>query len=209
MSKTDKTKDTNLEQRIFEVAERLFIDKGFDATSTTEIAKEVGCNQALVHYYYRTKLQLFEAVFDEKLKILSNILLTIDKTEVSFIEKIRRFVEWQCDMLTKDPKIALFIIHEITMKPERFVRVQEKIGKLLQITCEKTRKELEFEIQQGNIRSVTFEDLILTIISLNMFLFVAKPLVEALSQECNTSFDELLQHRRDENVTVILNSLRP
>ena len=47
----DIKSDQSLEQTILEVAERLFLEKGFALTSTTEIAKEVGCNQALVHYY--------------------------------------------------------------------------------------------------------------------------------------------------------------
>ena len=35
------------------------MEKGFDAVSTTDIARKVGCNQALVHYYFRTKDNLF------------------------------------------------------------------------------------------------------------------------------------------------------
>ena len=48
----------NMEQIILEVAEELFLDKGYALTSTTEIAKKAGCNQALIHYYFRTKENL-------------------------------------------------------------------------------------------------------------------------------------------------------
>ena len=60
--------EQSLEQTILEVAERLFLEKGFAMTSTTEIAKEVGCNQALVHYYFRTKDNLFNVIFEQKFK---------------------------------------------------------------------------------------------------------------------------------------------
>ena len=43
------------EKSILEAAERLFLEKGFALTSTTMIAKEVGCNQSLIHYYFRSK----------------------------------------------------------------------------------------------------------------------------------------------------------
>ena len=56
----------SMESIILETAERLFLEKGFAMTSTTEIAKEVGCNQALVHYYYRTKENLFNVIFEQK-----------------------------------------------------------------------------------------------------------------------------------------------
>jgi len=61
--------DIPMEQLIVETAERLFLEKGFAMTSTTEIAKEIGCNQALVHYYFRTKAKLFEAIFEKKIKL--------------------------------------------------------------------------------------------------------------------------------------------
>ena len=40
--------DQNMEQAILEAAEHLFLERGYAATSTTQIAKAVGCNQALV-----------------------------------------------------------------------------------------------------------------------------------------------------------------
>ena len=43
------------EKAILKVAEKMFLEKGFAMVSTTDIANKVGCNQALVHYYYRTK----------------------------------------------------------------------------------------------------------------------------------------------------------
>lgn len=65
----EQTREQSMESIILETAERLFLDKGFALTSTTEIAREAGCNQALVHYYFRTKEQLFIRIFEEKIKI--------------------------------------------------------------------------------------------------------------------------------------------
>ena len=55
---------SNTEQQILASAEKLFLQKGFSATSTTDIARDAGCNQALVHYYFRTKENLFNRIFD-------------------------------------------------------------------------------------------------------------------------------------------------
>ena len=41
--------EKSMEEAILETAERLFLENGYASTSTTQIAKEVGCNQALVH----------------------------------------------------------------------------------------------------------------------------------------------------------------
>jgi len=66
----DIKQEQPMEQTILEVAERLFLEKGFALTSTTEIAKEAGCNQALVHYYFRTKDNLFNTIFEQKFRML-------------------------------------------------------------------------------------------------------------------------------------------
>ena len=58
--------EVSMEKLILEAAEKLFLEKGFDLTSTTQIAKEAGCNQALVHYYFRTKDNLFNMIFESK-----------------------------------------------------------------------------------------------------------------------------------------------
>jgi TetR/AcrR family transcriptional regulator len=62
----EQTQENTFEQAILEAAEKLFLEKGFAMTSTTEIAREAGCNQALVHYYFRTKAKLFDSVFEKK-----------------------------------------------------------------------------------------------------------------------------------------------
>ena len=56
-------KKVPLEDKILQVAEELFMANGYDATSTTDIAKKAGCNQALIHYYFRTKENLFQQIF--------------------------------------------------------------------------------------------------------------------------------------------------
>ena len=76
-----------MEIQILETAEKLFLEKGFASTSTTEIAREVGCNQALVHYYFRTKENLFNTIyfaFCDKITIYIKINISIKIFNNSF-----------------------------------------------------------------------------------------------------------------------------
>ena len=86
-------KDITNEQRILDTAEKLFLDRGFALTSTTEIARIVGCNQALVHYYFRTKERLFDAVFEKNASQLVSAFIQGLEENISFEEKIRRKTE--------------------------------------------------------------------------------------------------------------------
>ena len=65
----------NTEAAILEAAEKLFMEQGFASTTTMQIAKRAGCNQALVHYYFRTKDNLFEKIFEEKVRFYRNEFL--------------------------------------------------------------------------------------------------------------------------------------
>ena len=58
-----RIKSEEMENKILEAAQELFLEKGYMATSTVDIAKKVGCNQALVHYYFRTKQNLFKQIY--------------------------------------------------------------------------------------------------------------------------------------------------
>lgn len=50
--------------RIIEVGNRLFFEKGFDGTGIREIMKEVGADVGAFYYYYKSKDELFEDVLN-------------------------------------------------------------------------------------------------------------------------------------------------
>ena len=52
-----------------EAAEKLFAEKGFKGATTTLIAAEAGVTHAMLHYYFRTKDQIF-------LKVLNTLYYT-------------------------------------------------------------------------------------------------------------------------------------
>ena len=66
----------NKEQTILEAAEREFLNKGFAGARTTSIAEAAGVTHAMLHYYFRTKEQLFERILDEKMRLMSQSVLT-------------------------------------------------------------------------------------------------------------------------------------
>jgi AcrR family transcriptional regulator len=60
---------------ILDAAERLFARRGFDGTSMREIAQAAGVAQALLHYHFRTKEGLFEAMFQRRSGAINRIRL--------------------------------------------------------------------------------------------------------------------------------------
>ena len=52
----------SMEDRILASAEQLFLERGFDGTSMSDIAAKAGINRPTLHYYFRTKDKMFRAV---------------------------------------------------------------------------------------------------------------------------------------------------
>ena len=200
--------DSSTEKKILDVAEELFLEKGFAMTSTVEIAKKAGCNQALVHYYYRTKDKLFEMVFEKKIKLFISTFLTTDDS-LSFEENLRRKIEAHFELLRKNPKIPFLLFNELLTNEKRLKSFVERIIEFPKALFAKLSSELQEEIKRGNIRPLEPIDLMLTIISLNVTLFLATPIFRGIAKFSEEELDAFYEKRKKENVRIILGSLKP
>jgi AcrR family transcriptional regulator len=67
-------------ERLLDVAEELFSERGFDGTSVRDLARAAGCNIASVNYYYGGKEKLYEEVWRRHLALLRDTqMASIDK----------------------------------------------------------------------------------------------------------------------------------
>lgn len=205
----DIKNEPSMEESILETAERLFLEKGFALTSTTEIAKEVGCNQALVHYYFRTKDNLFNTIFEQKFKLFFQHIFELENLEeLSFSEKLKHIIESHFDMIKVNPRIPLLIITELSRRPEQVNVLKEKLHSIPQKLFEQLNAQLDSEISAGKIRQTTLIDLIITMVSLNVSLFLFMPIAGQILSTNEEQQQFMIQHRREEHVKLILNSLR-
>jgi TetR/AcrR family transcriptional regulator len=199
-----------LEEAILEVAEKLFLEKGFAMTSTTEIAKEVGCNQALVHYYFRTKDNLFNVIFEQKFKtFFQGVFEMKTMGNLSFQDKLRHIIETHFDLLRKNPKMPALILNELSRRPDQLEELREKLHTLPEQLFTELEKDLQVEIEQGNIRDISLMDILVSMLSLNIALFIIMPVAEKMLQLNEIQKEFMITHRRSENVEFILKSLRP
>lgn len=206
----DIKNEQSMEQSILEVAEKLFLEKGFASTSTTEIAKVVGCNQALVHYYFRTKDNLFNTIFEQKFKVFFQGVFEMKNMEkMQFVDKLKFMIESHFDLLRNNPKMPGLILNELSRKPEQLNMIRDKLHSIPEVLFSLLKDELETEIAKGKIREINLVDLIVSIISMNVALFLMMPIVETLFSFDETQKVFMIEHRRAENVDFILKSLRP
>lgn len=201
--------EQNTEQAILDAATKLFVEKGFASTSTTEIAKEVGCNQAAVHYYYRTKEKLFESIFESKFRFFISKFLEANNDDIPFKEKLAKKIEVHFDLIKDNPKIPLFLINELGTNPKRLEKMKYTLGNVPKEAIGQFKEELDAEIKKGTVRKMDIFDLLLTIISLNIMLFLIGPIFKVVSNMTDESFEKMLVNRKKEHVRIILDSIKP
>ena len=205
----DIKNEQSMEQSILETAERLFLEKGFTLTSTTEIAKAVGCNQALVHYYFRTKDNLFNTIFEQKFRLFFQHVFELGNLDqLSFTDMLKHFIESHFEMLKANPKLPLLIISEFSRRPDQVNVLKEKLQGIPQKLFEKLNAQMDAESTAGRIRQTTLMDLIITTVSLNVSLFLLLPIASQIASLNDVQQQVMIEHRKQEHVSMILNSLR-
>ena len=191
----------NKEQAILEAAEREFLDKGFAGARTTSIAEAAGVTHAMLHYYFRTKEQLFERILDEKTRLMSQSVLTaFGQPDLPLQERIRDGVESHFDFIAANPDLPRFIVNEVFSRPERYEAMRRRIRIIQQ--------ELDASAARGETEPVDARMLLLDIISLNVFPFIGFHIIEPVFGDLSGDREHFFGMRRAENVEIILRRLK-
>jgi len=197
------------EQIILEAAEKLFIEKGFNGARTTEIAKLAGVNHALLHYYYQTKENLFNCVFE---RISVRLVALFDfafEGNAPFFEKLKKGIELHFDCMSKQIDLPVFIIREIMQNQGQKERLLTQVTPSAKRMLAKMQSALKKEARTGKIRPVKATNLLINIASLNVFSFVvAKALFDTNDTHNAKALKKMLDARKKNNVETIINSLK-
>jgi AcrR family transcriptional regulator len=201
-------KSANTEQIILEAAEKVFMDKGYTGAKTVEIAKEAGVNHALLHYYFRTKENLFNRIFENKANFFLGAFKDAFRSDLSFFEKIATIVEEHFDKIGMNPKVPMFVFREVVSNREKKDFILKKIIPTAFPVFEELKKLINEETVKGTITPVEPLDLLLNIASLNVFSYVIAQVYFHFDEEMNDEICAFLAQRKKNNVEVILKSLR-
>jgi AcrR family transcriptional regulator len=203
--------DSSTEEKIFDAAQKVFIEKGFNGTRMEGIAQEAGINKSLLHYYYRTKEKLFAAIFAKVADLFIPRIITFIESDAPLFEKIEHFVDTYMDLIMKNPCIPNFIISEINRNPQQIGNMlAEATGILKHNVYENFSKTIEAEIKKGTIKPIKPEQLVVNMIGLCIFPFVARPILQTILFKSDKKlYDEFIQSRKKEVTSFVINSIKP
>ena len=198
-------KDKQTEEKIFESATEVFTEKGMDGARMKEIAEHAGINKALLHYYYRTKDHLFNAVFEKIAGQMFKKFAPILDENLSLEDKIRFFFKEHITFLEKNPRLPGFLINELHRNPTRIKRLIQGIDiNKLWSTLEEQHKE---ELTRYNITRETIPQLMTSIAAMSVFPFVAKPIVASIMEKMGYDFNEYIEERKEYAADFVINAI--
>lgn len=170
-----KKKSISTEQKILETARKVFLTRGMVGARMQDIADEAGINKAMLHYYFRDKDKLFETVFLEEAQKFFPKIKMIFESEQPLEEKVRRFVDEYINEMLENPYLPWFVMNEINRDPDRFM--QKIWSKKEAPDPSNFLAQIEREVRKGTIKKISPLHLLMNLLSMTIFPFIARPMM--------------------------------
>ncbi|MDE5568879.1 MAG: TetR/AcrR family transcriptional regulator [Muribaculaceae bacterium] len=211
MNSEDKIhQELDTEAKILLAAEKEFMLKGFAGARTTSIAEAAGVTHAMFHYYFRTKEKLFDRIITEKIELLKDALMKpVADMDLTLDEMIRNIIEGHLDFIAANPDLPRFIIGELSGNSERFALFLDKISTYAQIMISRMQEKIDSAVAEGLCCHIDARTLMMDIASLNIFPYLAAPIVNAALDNYMADADTFLEQRKKDNYATIMRKLKP
>ena len=207
-------RDRDTERRILDAAHVVFLRRGTAGGRMQEIAKEADVNSALLHYYFRSKERLAEAVFQRAAMQLMPAVIRILGSDAELEAKVEQVVDVELEQLQKTPYLPGYILSELTHHPERArqlfstmtgltpAEIGARVFKVL-------GAQINRRVKAGRMHPIAPEQFAINLLALCVFPFAARPMVMALAGLDQAGFNHFIERRRRELAPFFLRALRP
>ncbi len=188
------------EEKIFRAATEVFVEKGLDGARMQDIADRAGINKALLHYYFRSKEKLFDAVFDNLSETLLHKFASIFSEDMTFEKKLAYFFEEHISFLQRNEGLPLFILGEIAKRDDLLERFIKKIN--FQNIKENILTDSKIKLSDRMV-----VHLMISVISLSVFPVAARPLLKGIMDQQGIDYNEIIEERKSFSPAFVMNAI--
>lgn len=197
------------EEKIIQAATEVFLQKGKDGARMQEIADRAGINKALLHYYFRSKDRLYDRAFEILVESFFertfDAILETEDTE----QFIRGFVEKYVDALAEQPEVIRFIVWEIGQGGGNFSKVVQAVFTRRGFSEFPLLPKIEQAIKKGDIRQLDPVHLMLSLIGMCLYPFLASVIVEKISPGVEVSSAAFIKLRKEAILNLVWQGIKP
>jgi AcrR family transcriptional regulator len=165
-SRSRRTRDrAGKQQALIVAALKLFANKGYDATTTREIAASAGCAEGLIHRYFKGKAGLLPALLDYRVSLeVADLTHHIPPAD-SFEDEYLQLVNWALEHIWGDREFLRVAIPRALLDPG-FGQMLRQVGPLQRARAISPRlrrfrecqalSELEFDAMVQSVSVIGF-----------------------------------------------------
>jgi AcrR family transcriptional regulator len=198
---------SEVKARILKEAQVLFIKNGYKGTSVRDIAKASDTNVAMVNYYFKSKYNLFEIIFEDALDVLTKRIFETITSDLPFFELIETCIHTYYEILFEYPQIAAFILNEVSLNPEGLTHRIKKRNPYGSFS--KIERRIKAEVEKGTIKETPAADFLLNILSMCMFPFMFGNLAMTLMEIPNSTYTQLIANHEKYVIEFTISALKP
>lgn len=200
----------DVEHKIIDAARTLFYEKGYMGTTVRDIAKKAGVNLALLHYYFRTKDNIFKIVFEKAFTLLFNKLNRALVSEKNIFEKIELMVDSYVSVGLKYPQLPPFIMNELAVNTELMLSIinNHKDKSVLNTNFERFYLEIKDAIDHKVIKAIEPNSICTDIQALSLYPFIAKNCLLHSVFSDDKAYNKMLKNRVKHVTDTIVNNIK-
>lgn len=176
---SDKTQDPGKRERILLAAEEVFAERGFKGATIREVAQKAAIASSLIFYYFENKMALYEAVFQSFFDQLEGLVQQNLSLELDRLGKFRQFLFSFTDYAREHRNMIRLLLREIIDNGRIVQKIAQEYFKPL---YEVATEFLEEGTREGLFREVDYRNYLHSFIGMNLFYFVAEPVVQAVGE---------------------------
>jgi AcrR family transcriptional regulator len=186
--------NTSTETKIKLAAKKVFMQKGYAAARTRDIAEAAGINLALLNYYFRSKEKLFDIIMLENLQqFMEGLKEILNNRQTSIEQKVEAIAVNYINLLTEQPDLPLFVLHELRLHPKEIV---SKIDRDKFINKSYFMQQVKDAVKEGKIAPAQPLHFLMNLMGLTIFPFLASPILRNIGGLKQQDFNALMEERK-------------
>lgn len=195
-----------MENKIIDAARSVFIEKGYAETSMSEIAARVGINRPALHYYFRTKEKMFQAVFGSiVLSVVPKVFDALTHKEKSISQRVEGIIDAYYALFLENPLLPMFILRELNRDSDLLINTIQQFN--VMDTVHNALASVQEEMNEGKLRKVSLQFTFYNFYSLLTFPFLTKDISTKVFRNDDKAFRAMLVEWKQNIIAQMLNLL--
>jgi len=149
---------------------------------------------------------LFEAIFMNEAQKFFPKINAIFQSDDPLFEKMEKFVDEYIDEMMENPDLPWFVLNEINRDPDQFM--SKMLGDGNRPKPQKFLEQIEKEIKKGKIKRIHPLHLLMNLLSMTIFPFIARPMMTRNLNLSETQFRKIMEERKKEIPKFIIDSIK-